>query len=105
MPDPASDPLALSAPWRLEALVDGQRQVVELLAKDAPLAEVLDRLCGVVESQLPRALCSVLLLDADGIRVKTGAAPRLPPGYLKAIDGEPSGPTAGSCGTAIFRRI
>ncbi|HXC17952.1 MAG TPA: PAS domain-containing protein [Holophagaceae bacterium] len=104
MPEPASDPLALSAPWRLEALVEGQRQVVELLAQDAPLAEVLDRLCGVVEAQLPQALCSVVLLDADGIRIRIGAGPHLPPDYLKAIDGEPSGPKAGSCGTAIFRR-
>jgi PAS domain S-box-containing protein len=103
MPDPASNPLALSASWRLEALAEGQRQVVELLAKDAPLTDVLDCLCRVVEGQLPQALCSVMLLDADGIRIKTGAGPHLPPGYLKAIDGRPSGPKAGSCGTAMFR--
>ncbi|HZU52686.1 MAG TPA: PAS domain-containing protein [Holophagaceae bacterium] len=104
MLDPASDPLALSAPWRLEALAEGQRQVVERLAQDAPLAEVLECLCRAVEAQLPQALCSVLLLDADGIHIRSGAGPHLPPGFLEAIDGEPSGSKAGSCGTAIFRR-
>src|SRR5208283_1235625 len=48
--------------------------------------------------------CSILLLDADGTHLRHMAAPRLPEAYTKAIDGEPIGPSAGSCGTAVFRR-
>ena len=103
MDDRAPDLLALSAPRRLEALAEGQRQVVDLLAKDAPLGEALDCLCHLVEGQLPQALCSVLLLDADGIRLRDGAGPNIPLAYRRAIDGQPSGPKAGSCGTAMFR--
>src|SRR5690606_30030306 len=33
-----------------------------------------------------------------------GAAPSLPPAYSAALDGLPYGPSAGSCGTAAFRR-
>src|SRR5918997_3073930 len=48
-------------------------------------------------------LCSVLLLSEDGEHVRHGAAPSLPPEYVKAIDGSPIGPKHGSCGTAMYR--
>src|SRR6185503_8552247 len=35
--------------------------------------------------------------------VRHGAAPSLPEAYVKAIDGAPIGPKAGSCGTAMYR--
>jgi PAS domain S-box-containing protein len=47
---------------------------------------------------------SVLLLAPDGVHVRHGAAPSLPPDYVRAVDGAPIGPRAGSCGTAMFRR-
>ena len=46
--------------------------------------------------------CSVLLLDDDGAHVRHGAAPSLPEGYVRAIDGSSIGPRSGSCGTAMF---
>ena len=49
-------------------------------------------------------LCSILLLDADGIHLRHGAAPSLPPEYCDAIDGVTIGPNVGSCGTAAYRR-
>ncbi|MDQ1672041.1 MAG: hypothetical protein QOC98_603, partial [Frankiaceae bacterium] len=49
-------------------------------------------------------LCSVLLVDADGGRLRSGAAPSLPDWYDQAIDGMEIGPSAGSCGTAAHRR-
>ena len=39
----------------------------------------------------------------DGIHLRHGAAPDLPPEYCRAIDGAAIGPCAGSCGTAAFR--
>ena len=104
--------MAMSAPShpppsgqrRVEALAEGHRNVVELLAKGAPLREVLECLCHAVEAQLPGTICSVLLADTDGKHVREGAGPSLPPAFRKSIDGQPCGPTAGSCGTAVFRR-
>ena len=49
-------------------------------------------------------LSSILLLDADGIHLRHGAARTLPAGYVRALDGAPIGERAGSCGTAAYLR-
>jgi PAS domain S-box-containing protein len=85
-------------------LVRGQNHVLELIAHNTPLSETLDALVRVIEKLSPDMLGSILLLDPDGLRVRHGAAPSLPETYNRAIDGEPIGPKAGSCGTAAFRR-
>ena len=87
-----------------DALRDGQAQVLEMIAMNAPLEDVLDRLMRLVESQLTGIFGSVLLVDEDGTRLRLGAAPNLPEAYVKAIDGAPIGPNMGSCGTAAYRR-
>ncbi len=89
---------------RAEALRDGESRILEMIARDAPVEETLDKLVRVVEAQFPGLLCSVLLLDDDGQHVRHGAAPSLPKAYIKAIDGLCIGPRAGSCGTAMYRR-
>jgi len=89
---------------RAEALRDGESRILEMMARDAPLEEILDNLVRVVEAQFAGLLCSVLLLDQDGLHTRHGAAPSLPEPYTKAIDGLCIGPKAGSCGTAMYRR-
>jgi C4-dicarboxylate-specific signal transduction histidine kinase len=86
------------------ALRDGESRILEMIARDAPLGEILENLVRVVEAQFAGLLCSVLLLDEDGQRARHGAAPSLPKPYNDAIDGLPIGPKAGSCGTAMYRR-
>jgi diguanylate cyclase (GGDEF)-like protein/PAS domain S-box-containing protein len=85
-------------------LLAGQKQVLEMVANGAPLPQSLDTLLRVIESRSREMLCSILLLDDDGRRVRHGAAPSLPAEYVRAIDGEPIGEAAGSCGTAAHRR-
>ncbi len=89
---------------RAEALREGESRILEMIARDARLEEILESLVRVVESQFAGLLCSVLLLDEDGQHVRHGAAPSLPKAYTKAIDGLSIGPKAGSCGTAMYRR-
>jgi PAS domain S-box-containing protein len=89
---------------RAEALRDGESRILEMIARDAPLEEILERLVRVVEAQFAGMLCSVLLLDNDGQHVRHGAAPNLSKSYVDAIDGLPIGPQAGSCGTAMYRK-
>jgi PAS domain S-box-containing protein len=79
-------------------------RTLELIASNAPLPHTLDSLLRAVEAQMPDMLSSILLLDADGLHLRHGAAPRLPETFIRAIDGKPIGPVAGSCGTAAFRR-
>jgi PAS domain S-box-containing protein len=89
---------------RAEALRDGESRILEMIARDAPLEEILERLVRVVEAQFAGMFCSVLLLDSDGQHVRHGAAPSLPKSYVDAIDGLSIGPYAGSCGTAMYRK-
>lgn len=92
----------ITARKRLEALLAGQRQILEMIARGTPLSVTLAALITLVESQAPGLLGSVLLLDETGTHVRHGAAPRLPPSFSHAFDGQPIGPRAGSCGTAAY---
>ena len=78
--------------------------VLAMIMAQAPLPKILDTLCDALEKRHSGLLCSVLLLDADGVTLRTGAAPSLPKEYCQAIDGVRIGPEVGSCGTAAYRR-
>src|ERR1700682_4323889 len=86
-----------------EALLAGQKRVLEMVAKGEELPRILDALCRVVEEQSSDILSSFLLLDANGTHLRHGAAPRLPQSYIETIDGVAIGPTGGSCITAAYR--
>jgi PAS domain S-box-containing protein len=88
---------------RREALLAGENRVLEMVAKGDSLADILDRLCLLVEEQSPGVLASILLMDPNGKRLRHGAAPHLPKAYTEAIDGAFIGPAVGSCGTAAYR--
>lgn len=81
----------------------GQSRVLKMIAANAPLSEILTSLVLLIEAQSPEMLCSVLLLSDDGNHIVHGAAPHLPPQYVKAVNGAPIGPKHGSCGTAMYR--
>jgi PAS domain S-box-containing protein len=85
-------------------LIEAQNAALERIALGEPLEATLDALLRDVERLDASMLTSVLLLDEDGRHMRHGAAPRLPPEYVRAIDGSPIGPAAGSCGTAAYRR-
>jgi PAS domain S-box-containing protein len=94
----------ISARKQAEALVNGQRQVLEMVVSGAALPDTLNTLVRLVESQAPGLLGSILLVDDDGAHIRHCAAPSLPPEFVAAIDGEAIGPAAGSCGTAAYRK-
>src|ERR1035437_343589 len=61
---------------RAEAVAESQRRVLQLLAEDAPLSEVLALLVRTVElAYSSKRLGSICLLDADGVHLRRGAAP------------------------------
>ncbi len=81
-----------------------QRALLEQIAGDAPLDEILCGMAGTIEELSPDLIVSVLLSDPDGQHLRHGTAPRLPDFYNEAIDGAPIGEGVGSCGTAAYRR-
>ena len=86
-----------------EAFTAGQQEVEDMIAGNAPLADILSTLVRMIEAQTRGMFCSVLLLSPDGNHIQHGAAPSLPPNYVQAVDGAPIGPKHGSCGTAMYR--
>jgi signal transduction histidine kinase len=82
----------------------GERRALEMLADGAPLADILAVIVRAIEQASTDTIASILLIDDTGTRVQHGAAPGLPEAYNAAIDGQPIGPRAGSCGTAMFRK-
>ncbi len=87
-------------PEDVAGMLEGQTEVLELIAAAAPLREVLTRILTSLEVFIPGARCSVLLLDRERGTLHHGAAPNLPGPYVAAIDGLAIGDGAGSCGTA-----
>jgi diguanylate cyclase (GGDEF)-like protein/PAS domain S-box-containing protein len=94
----------VTARKQAEILRDGQAHILEMIATNAPLTDVLDYLVRLIEAQTEGVCASVLLLSEDGVHLAGGVAPSLPVAYLKAIENAPIGPNAGSCGAAAYRR-
>ncbi|MBD8524173.1 sensor domain-containing phosphodiesterase [Pseudomarimonas arenosa] len=80
-----------------------ERAVLNGLAGDAPLPELLRRLAEDIEAILDDVRVSIQRIDGHG-KLRAGASPSLDPDYLALIEGESIGPKAGSCGTAAFIR-
>lgn len=80
------------------------QRVLEAMALRLPLQRVLTRLAQSIEDAAPGSICAIMLIDASGTRLVTGAAPNLPQEYNDGIDGAVIGPGEGSCGAAIVRR-
>ncbi|BCS52484.1 PAS domain S-box protein [Geobacter sp. SVR] len=78
--------------------------ILEKLATGVDLPELLLHIVRFVEQEYEGALCSVLLLDDSGTRLRHGAAPSLPDSYNQAVDGLRVGQGMGSCGTAAHTR-
>jgi signal transduction histidine kinase len=89
---------------RAQAIQEGQRRFLELLATGGEFSEILHSLVRVIEEQSPGMLGLILLLDEDERHLHIGASVSLPEDYVRSIEGLEIGPMVGSCGTACFTR-
>ena len=94
----------ITARRRADALRDGQAQILEMIARQAPLNQVLDHLVRLVESQIAGTFGAILLTGRDGVRMHHVASPSLAEGFAKAVDGIAPGRETEAFGAAIFRR-
>jgi PAS domain S-box-containing protein len=89
---------------RGEALLAGQKHVLELVATGRPLADVLAATCRLVEEREPDLRCSVLLPDERRRLVARAVGPSLPDEFRRRIEGLGIGPPyTGSCGEVLDR--
>ena len=94
------DELEIGARRQAEALLAGEKRLLEVIASGGPLTTTLDALCRLAEDVDRSSLVSILLLDPKGKHVRRGAGPSLPPSYVDAFDGWPIGLGIGPCAAA-----
>ncbi|RYF98044.1 MAG: PAS domain-containing protein, partial [Chitinophagaceae bacterium] len=92
-----------SASQRLQAILAGQKDALELVLHGAPLSEILERIATTAEQgSVGNPKASILLVSPDGKHLLHGAAPGLPEAYNRQVNGIAIGPNQGSCGSAAF---
>jgi len=89
---------------KFESFKTGQRAILEKIAVDAPLHDILRAAVLLIEEQFPYCLCSVMLLDYEQKHLIDGVATKLDPSYMLQLNGLPIGPKTGSCGTAAYEK-
>ncbi len=73
------------------ALLEGQAEILDLIAGRAPLSDTLHRVAALAEGVLSGALCALQVLDTSGQRFTDIAAPNLPDDFSVGIsDGDVS---------------
>src|SRR5712672_3679489 len=83
-----------------EAVLDA----LKMMLIGASLNEVLTSITRLIEAHSEGMLCSIFLLDEDGLHLRYGVAANLPQAYQAATDGTCIGPNVGSCGAAAYLR-
>jgi diguanylate cyclase (GGDEF)-like protein len=92
----------ITAHWKSELRNRAHDSMLEMVAKDSTLSDILNTIVRNIELEDSTSLCSILLLDKEGERLFIGASPSLPDFYNEAIDGVKIGLAIGSCGSAAF---
>ncbi|WP_179295846.1 PAS domain-containing protein [Mesorhizobium sp. WSM4312] len=90
---------------RAEALLSGEKSLLEMVASGSPLPGVLDELCVLLDKMANGCVSGVLLLDRAGLKVERSIGPGLPATYSKALEGKTVSPEAGPCGMAVCQKI
>src|ERR1700682_4715438 len=83
---------------------EGVLYALKMILTDAPLNDVLHSVALLIDAHSEGMLCTIYLLDEDGLRLRFAAGPKLPDAYRVATDGVYIGPEVGSCGAAAYLR-
>ncbi len=89
---------------RFDALLRSQSEILDLVVTGTSLVLALERISLQVERNAQPALCSIHLVDPEGLVLLHGAAASLPADYLRLLDGPAVGPEANPCHGAARRR-
>ena len=86
-----------------DTLVRGQSQILELIARGAPVETTMVALAELIEANAGGARSCIMLVDDDGAALHPVAAPSLPATFVDALRAVPVGPDSLSCGAAVHR--
>jgi formate hydrogenlyase transcriptional activator len=97
LPNQAS---AIPSPLSAEAVLDA----LKMILVGRSLTEVLTSIATLIEAHSDGMLCSIFLVEEDGLHMRYAAAPNLPESYRNATDGATIGLHGGPCSVAVYRR-
>jgi PAS domain S-box-containing protein len=86
---------------RAEARLEGEKQLLEMVAGGHPLPEILEGLCQLVETIAGECHCSVVLIDPIRKCLEQCTAPSLSPSFITSINGRPVNEDSCPCATAV----
>jgi len=93
---------ALSDSSQTSRLLERQVDVLEMIARDAALNDVLEMVCRLVETFAPGCVAGVTILDRGGMVFEHCVMPSAPT-FAAGIPGVEVGPPhAGTCAAAVF---
>jgi PAS domain S-box-containing protein len=87
---------------RAQSLLSMEKRALEMITKGAPLSDILNDLCRMIDAKSPNSFSTILMVDADGQHLWPGAGPKAPDEWMQTIMPLRIGPAVGSCGTAAY---
>jgi PAS domain-containing protein len=81
---------------RIQALLDGETRLLEMVASGRRLEEIPETMCVIVDSIVGNSASSILLIDRDGT-FRYGAGPALPSGFSAVLSTRTFCPFRASC--------
>jgi two-component sensor histidine kinase len=92
----------LSDSSQTSGLLERQVDVLEMIARDAPLNDVLEKVCRLAEAFAPGCMAGVTILDRGGMTFEHCVMPSAPTFALGIPGVEVGPPHAGTCAAAVF---
>ena len=97
----ASLVMDVTARRHAQQLLAWEKSAMESIVSTEPLGQVLGNLMLGLNDQLQGAICSVMLLDEDGVHLRLGAGTGLPEAFRRGLESLVIGPEVAPCAAAV----
>ncbi len=85
---------------RTEWLYAAEMETLRMITQGASLTDILNHVCASIDCLIFPSITTILLMDADGLRLRPIAGPKVPQEWTRAISSVLVDPDAGLCNTA-----
>jgi len=85
---------------RAELLLEGKNRLLEMLAGHLPLDRILVELCKLVESTMPDAFCTTMLVEPGRTSFQGATAASLSKAFIESVESMPLTSESGPCAMA-----